>query len=55
MMWRQLRIGHCLRYWSHYVQADALIRSGDYGRFYVRGRWRVLSESRCHARHDRPL
>ena len=29
---RQLMIGHCLRYWSHYVEAQARLASGEYGR-----------------------
>jgi predicted dehydrogenase len=29
---KQLMIGHCLRYWPHYVKAHELMQSGDYGR-----------------------
>jgi predicted dehydrogenase len=29
---RQLMIGHCLRYWPHYVKAHELLASGDFGR-----------------------
>jgi len=29
---RQLLIGHCLRYWPHYVKAKEIMDSGDYGR-----------------------
>lgn len=29
---RQLAIGHCLRYWPHYVQAKAMLDSGEFGR-----------------------
>jgi predicted dehydrogenase len=29
---RQLMIGHCLRYWPHYVKAAEIIRSEEYGR-----------------------
>lgn len=29
---RQLMIGHCLRYWPHYVKAHELLISGEYGR-----------------------
>lgn len=27
-----LLVGHCLRYWPHYVRAHELIRSGEYGK-----------------------
>lgn len=29
---RQLMIGHCLRYWPHYVKAHEIMRSGRYGK-----------------------
>lgn len=29
---RQLVIGHCLRYWSHYVKAREVLQSGEFGR-----------------------
>lgn len=29
---RQLMVGHCLRYWPHYVKAWELLRSGEFGR-----------------------
>lgn len=29
---KQLMIGHCLRYWPHYVKAKELIDSGEYGK-----------------------
>lgn len=29
---RQLMIGHCLRYWPHYVRAHEIIHSGEFGR-----------------------
>lgn len=29
---RQLMIGHCLRYWPHYVKAKELIDGGEYGK-----------------------
>lgn len=29
---RELMIGHCLRYWPHYVKAHELLTSGEYGR-----------------------
>ncbi len=29
---RQLMVGHCLRYWPHYVKAHALLTSGEFGR-----------------------
>lgn len=29
---KQLMIGHCLRYWPHYVKAKEIIDSGEYGR-----------------------
>lgn len=29
---RQLMIGHCLRYWPHYVKAHELLASGEFGR-----------------------
>jgi predicted dehydrogenase len=29
---KQLLIGHCLRYWSHYIKAKEIIDSGEYGR-----------------------
>ncbi len=29
---RQLMIGHCLRYWPHYVKAKQLIDGGEYGK-----------------------
>jgi predicted dehydrogenase len=28
----QLMVGHCLRYWPHYVKAHQLLQSGEYGR-----------------------
>ena len=28
----QLVIGHCLRYWPHYVRAHEMLRSGEFGR-----------------------
>ena len=29
---KQLMIGHCLRYWSHYLKAKEIIDSGEYGK-----------------------
>ena len=29
---RQLMIGHCLRYWPHYVRAHEMLASGEFGR-----------------------
>ncbi len=29
---RQLMVGHCLRYWPHYVKAREMLASGEYGR-----------------------
>ena len=28
---RQLMVGHCLRYWPHYVRAREILHSGEYG------------------------
>ena len=29
---RQLMVGHCLRFWPHYVKAHEILQSGEYGR-----------------------
>lgn len=29
---RQLMVGHCLRFWPHYVKAYEILKSGEYGR-----------------------